>query len=250
MSAHDDAQGAGGITVRRRLTIEGGSLKAPVIVEPVMEDAEGNAYCKINKRAAWVSLFVTGVSVCKRPLAATKICDVAHDKLRQRALLGAMMQDNSVSSLQLDDEEDAPNHTKKWVRKRRRTSRLESDSVELELPTCPESTSMAQVTVLNKTLEDSVWLKCDEAHLTWLRNYIRAEINAAADDSDKAAQSAKDDLAGRSRPFWCSSASCWRVVVGLKVKNFYVARVPAESFAERSEAARAQAAKWLDDLVT
>ena len=58
------------ISVQQEVVVRGGSLNGPEVVEPLtwVNDVP---FCKVSKAIPWVTLFVTGVSVGRRPLNAT-----------------------------------------------------------------------------------------------------------------------------------------------------------------------------------
>ena len=114
------------------------------------------------------------------------------------------------------------------------------------MPTTPgaQTTTSLNIIVTPSGLKD-VYLEATEANLLWLHDYLRAEIAATLPSSASAsgAQGVEDEVreSPRREAYWCRAASSWRVRFrtssgSYETKQFYVARVPKDSFGERSKA--------------
>lgn len=237
------------------VVVNGGSASASVIVEPTRTLADGSIFCAISKGSSWLCMLTCGVAAGKRPLVNCSFTDMLKDKLRAKMLTATVSGagGDSVASLGLDDDDEVDTHAFDGARQYSRPSKRKrlqlnafrcvgNDIVQLDVLAEVGSDEVVKVDVLNNHLKDSIWLRCDTFHIEWLRKYIRSEIGVHVSKPVRNVSSAEPN-----RVFWCSAASSWRVSCGpgMKLKNFYVARSPADTYTERVRAAHAKAKEYL-----
>ena len=227
------------ISIQTLPVLSGGCLAKPQVVEPV-EEVDDTLFCKVSKTTPWFTFFVTGCPFSQRPLSTSGLTELIHDKLREHELR-LTMRGQAVSSLGLDDEqEDEPNQRfSRLARKRRRISKVAEPIVTLQLPIGKQSADTKDIQILNKSMKDAVWLKLDEATLSWARDYVRSELDLLTHKDQGARADRKEGVTEVAK--WCSSASCWRVNFQGQVRNVFVARTPEETFTSRSENAKLKA---------
>ena len=249
----------------------------PAIVEPVTRSSDGELFCKVSKTLRWVSWWTVGATTSKRPMAGSHFTDVIHAAMARDILEahrdapdGIAQAPDAIADLGLDDDADSGDgaHDKilevssadsgagpsaadaagtgsRKDRKRKRQHRQQKEVLVLTVPRAKTGDGTMELRVLNKHMKEAVWIKLDSAHLEWLRHYVRSELvegptNVAKDAADPA----------QKAPFWCSAASCWRIKWRdahgqFRTRNFYVARKPAETFAQRAADMRQQAVACL-----
>ena len=236
------------------------SLPHPVELETF--ETDGMVFVKVSHTCAWLSHFVAGVDRKKRPFGKTTCLDMVRAAYREVALGQVLRQDAAVAGLGLDDlvPPAAPGQggTRAQGGGGRRAVRAESTHFgvvrKIKVPILPGDGPGGPVTwtmnvylgVMGKgdTFEP-LYLELLQQNLDWLRAYLREELRTQPSD-------ASVTTPARKSAWWCRANSAWRVVYvdaagTFHEKNFPVARLPPETFAERSSSAQAEAEEFYRD---
>ena len=229
-----------------------GDGQVPYVVEPVTTSSTQEVYCKVAKHLKWVSWFCVGATVSKRAMSGSTFTDMIHSEMRRASLAAVLPDDAGVAALGLDDDdgdEDGglrPASNPGSGRKRKRSSLASPESIELTVPVAKGSQKTTTIRVLTRQIKDAVWMKLDARHLEWLRGYVQSELAGGARKAPRPRAEVK-------KAFWCNSASCWRVRYqdehgAAAVRNWYVSRMPKETFAARAAEVRERADAFLESL--
>ena len=231
------------VSVESGWILRGGATKEPQILTDVEQDGE-KSFVKLTHQAIWMCRFVADVPPARRPLANSTCIETLRAKYRENALKDVVKQTAEVAGLGLDDGPPARGPRSQSRKAITEESRAYGVAKTVTMPTTPgaETTTSLNIIVKPSGLKD-VYLEATKENLAWLHDYLRAEIAAVPSSaSASGAQGVGDEVceSPRREAYWCRAASSWRVRFrtasgDYNTVQFYVAREPKDSFAERSE---------------